>query len=366
MQKVVGVNLNGNAYQVEEAGYTGLHTYLDRAEARLANNPDRAEILADLEQAIADKCAARLGANKTVVTAAEIDQILAEMGPVDAGDAAIGNKGQADGAGAHEGPMAAAAPRKRLYQIREGAMISGICNGIAAYLDVDVTIVRILFVVLGVLTRGAFLILYAVLMFVIPYAETPEDQAAARGRRFTAQDVVDQAKRNYEYFRTNKDWKRHWRQQQRDWRRQWRYTLWGRGPAQPNYPPPISAGVATPIMGLIHAALVLILVLALLSLATTHAVFGYAPPSGIPYWASFFILICVYQAIAAPFVMARHAYIGYGAPPLFWLQPIFNLLWLGFIAFSIWWGFHHVPAVHDFITQLPTMWHQLVADLNRS
>src|SRR5262249_48718950 len=61
MQKVITINLNGNAYQLDEAGYEALVAYLDRAERQLRDNPDRAEILADLEQAIAEKCLRYLG-----------------------------------------------------------------------------------------------------------------------------------------------------------------------------------------------------------------------------------------------------------------------------------------------------------------
>lgn len=369
MQKVVGVNLNGNAYQVEEAGYAALRAYLERAEARLANNPDKAEILADLEQAIADKCAARLGAHKTVVTAAEIDQILAEMGPVDAGDATIGGPTETSDTDAHDAPKAATIPPKRLYRIREGAMIAGVCNGIAAYFDVDVTIVRIVFAVLALLTKGFFLLVYGALMLIIPHAETPEQYAAARGRRFTAQDLIDQAKRNYEDFRTNKHWRRQWRQQQRAWRRQWRYTFqgapWAAG-AQAQYASQVAAGVATPVFGLIHAAIVLTLILGVISLATTHTLFGHVMPSGIPYWAGFGILLFVYQAIAWPFYYAgRHAYAANPAAPFAWLSPLFGLLWLGFVGFSVWWGYHHIPEVHDFIQALPGMWQQVVTALKQ-
>src|ERR671911_91066 len=83
MQKVININLNGNAFQLEEGGYDALREYLARAERELKDNPDRAEIMADLEQAIADKCQKYLGPRKTVVTASEIDAIVAEMGPVD-------------------------------------------------------------------------------------------------------------------------------------------------------------------------------------------------------------------------------------------------------------------------------------------
>ena len=52
MQKVITINLNGNAYQVDEAGYAALVAYLEGAERQLKDNPDRAEIIAaDIEQA---------------------------------------------------------------------------------------------------------------------------------------------------------------------------------------------------------------------------------------------------------------------------------------------------------------------------
>ena len=71
MQKVITINLNGNAYQLEETAYGLLRAYLDRAEQQLKDNPDKAEIISDLEQAIADKCNRVLGAQKTVMTTAE-------------------------------------------------------------------------------------------------------------------------------------------------------------------------------------------------------------------------------------------------------------------------------------------------------
>src|SRR3954468_22733169 len=135
MQKVISINLNGNAYQLEEPGYEALRAYLERADSRLSSSPDCAEIMADLELAIAEKCGRYLGANKTVITTAEIDTIIAEMGPVEAPEASA-QAGASAGAetrpstGTSSSPGAAAPAagkneRRRLYQIREGAMISG-------------------------------------------------------------------------------------------------------------------------------------------------------------------------------------------------------------------------------------------------
>src|SRR4051812_719096 len=87
MNKVITINLNGNAYQLEEGGYDALRRYLDDAAAKLSGDPDREEIISDIEQAIAEKLRALLGPHKNVVAAKEIAAVIAEMGPVDAATA---------------------------------------------------------------------------------------------------------------------------------------------------------------------------------------------------------------------------------------------------------------------------------------
>ena len=86
MQKVVSISLNGNSYQLEEPGFNLLSSYLERADSRLKDSPDRAEVMADLEQAIGEKCRGMLGPHKTVVSVAEVERIIAEMGPVESAD----------------------------------------------------------------------------------------------------------------------------------------------------------------------------------------------------------------------------------------------------------------------------------------
>jgi phage shock protein PspC (stress-responsive transcriptional regulator) len=359
MQKVVAINLNGRAYHVEEPGYDALVAYLDRAATQLADNPDRTEILADLEQAIAEKCDRLLGPNKTVVAAGEIDRILTEMGPVDAGDA-DGTAAAGDTATGGGKASDTKGATRRLYQIREGAMISGLCQGLAAYINVDVTFVRIAFVVLAVLTRGAWLLVYGVLMFVIPYAETSEERAAASGQPFTAQELIDQAKRNYADFKNSKDWRRQWRRQQRDWKRRWFYTTapytWNASAA---YASRVWTTATAPVFGLINAALALALVFSLFSLASTQTVFGVPLPAGVPLWAGFVIVIGLYQVVAMPFIAAHRAAAHPGPPGLMlWMSPVGNLFWLVAIGYSMWYGYHYVPAVHDAIeTVLTTLRH---------
>jgi phage shock protein PspC (stress-responsive transcriptional regulator) len=216
MRKVTTINLNNNAYQIDEDGYDALRAYLDKAARALANNPDREEILSDLEQAIADKCLLTLGPHKTVVSTAEIERLLKEMGPVAGGaDDTSGNTsdtGQPAGAAADAAPGPGYPPR-RLYRIREGQKWAGICTGLAAFAGVDVTLVRIAVVLITIFT-GFFpgFFIYILMCFLIPVAATPEEVAAAHGQPFRAQEVVDRVKKKHDDWRNERRGKRRMRQ----------------------------------------------------------------------------------------------------------------------------------------------------------
>jgi len=56
---------------------------------------------------------------------------------------------------------------KRLYRSRREKMIAGVCGGIAEYLNIDPSIVRLIWVLLTLL-GGSGILLYVVAWFIIP------------------------------------------------------------------------------------------------------------------------------------------------------------------------------------------------------
>jgi phage shock protein PspC (stress-responsive transcriptional regulator) len=65
---------------------------------------------------------------------------------------------------------------RRLYRSRNDRVITGIAGGMAEYLEVDPTVVRILWVLAAIFTGGLVLLLYVVLAFIIqlnPYQAGP-------------------------------------------------------------------------------------------------------------------------------------------------------------------------------------------------
>lgn len=397
MRKVITISLNGNAYQVEEGGYDALHAYLEGARVKLRDDPGCSEIVADLEQAVAEKCNHFLSSRKTVITSEEIAQVLREMGPVvgesSAAPGASGTAGTTGGSGAGGAADASAesasdgigknssagdgAAPKRLYRIHEGAVIGGVCTGLAAFLGADVAIVRIIFVALGLLTWGGAALVYIILMFAIPRASTSEDHAAAHGLPFTAEQLVEQAKRQYESFKNKTDWKqwqRHERARQRQWRREWRrgskamrdFMHPGPGPQWgPNWqtPPPnasaasyvarVVAGIFIPIFAIIHAVLLVALIVAIAQFATSGTVFGWLLPPGIPVWFGILLLVIVYGVIAGPMRAAYHSiYTTHSPTANAWFAVWGGILWLGFVAVFCWLAYTYWPDVQQFIQYL--------------
>lgn len=208
MRKVTLVSLAGNAYQLEDGAHEAISAYLARAAQALTANPDRAEILTDLEQAIADKCDSFLGKHRNVIAAAEAAQIVREMGPVQGGvagdpqdwngtsaefstDSAHGFSGAAPDAA---GTAASGKPRRRLRRLPGEGMMGGVCAGVAAYFDIDVVWARLVFVLLLFPTGGMFLFVWLAMLVVIPAARTPEQIASARGETLNAREVIEMAR----------------------------------------------------------------------------------------------------------------------------------------------------------------------------
>jgi phage shock protein PspC (stress-responsive transcriptional regulator) len=183
MKKVVNINLNGRAYQVEEDGYEALRVYLDKTEKTLTKNPDRDEIIADIEQAIADKCETELAGGKNVVSGAGVVRVLEKIGPVHG----LEDEHEVQDAEVVDSP-------RRLYRLPKDGSLVGVCAGLAAYFGTDVTVMRLIFVVLTFITQGFMIFIYILLAIAMPEAKKPEQVAAAYGRPGTAKEIMGRVK----------------------------------------------------------------------------------------------------------------------------------------------------------------------------
>lgn len=298
MEPVVTVNLGGNPYQLDQSAYDALRAYLDRAGAALGDNPDRAEIIRDLERAIAEKCALFLSPHKTVISADEMARVLEQMGPVEGDGESQANES--------DGARFGAEPRRKLHRVYDRHSVTGVSAGLAAYAAVDPTLVRVLWIIAVFATGGFALIAYIALIFVMQPATSPEDIAAAHGAPFNAQEIIDRAKREYATFEQGpaRRWREAWRNRGPEWR--WEPTPVATPPRGPlDFLTRILAALMSIVLGLVFAALTIGFLVVLFSLITTGAVLGYPLPEGVPFWVGIIVAAILYSALAAPLSMLQ-------------------------------------------------------------
>lgn len=335
MNKVITINLNGRAYQLEEAGFDSLQKYLDQASVKLNDNPDKEELMADFEQAIADKCDKFLNNHKTVISVKEINEIIKQMGPVHTAE----EKDEKKSSHKKEEGAKTDAPKK-LFQIREGAIISGVCNGLAAYFNVDVNWVRLAFVAMLFITKGAWIMVYLVMMVIVPFANTSEEQAEAHGEPFNAKELLERAKKKYshldkKYFhKQGKYWEKWAKDKGDQFSEGMRHASFQMGGAGETF--------LKVMKGLSVAFLSLVWVWAVISIVTTGALFGTAF-GAIPLWVMVLIVTCLFSILILPLRHMNSPKQTYDYGQYGTLDAI---LWLMILVIAGWAAWTYIPGVH--------------------
>lgn len=177
MKKTVNVSLGGVVFSLEEDAYRELSAYLNRLEIHFSKEPDRREILNDIEARMAEHLKERVP-NNQVVTIEDVRRVIEIMGePSDIGGADSKN----------DTFRSSSRNYKRLYRDPDNRVIGGVCSGMGAYWNIDPIIIRILFVI--AFFWGAGLLVYIILWIVIPQADTTAEKLEMRGEPVTAENI---------------------------------------------------------------------------------------------------------------------------------------------------------------------------------
>ena len=57
---------------------------------------------------------------------------------------------------------------KRLTRVQKDHMLAGVCSGLAQYMDMDPTVIRLIFVLLFFVTGPGILLAYIIMAIVVP------------------------------------------------------------------------------------------------------------------------------------------------------------------------------------------------------
>lgn len=191
MKKTLTVNLGGTVFNIDDDAYRLLDNYLSNLKMHFRKEAGADEIVDDIERRISELFAEKLSAGSQVITIADVEEVIARMGkPEDMeaeGESASAGGGY--GAGAWNSNTAYGTTRRRLYRNPDDKMLGGVISGMAAYLGWDVTLLRLLLLVILICGVGTLIPVYIVCWLVIPEARTAAEKLSMRGEAVTVENI---------------------------------------------------------------------------------------------------------------------------------------------------------------------------------
>src|SRR5438552_3475683 len=126
MNKTVTINLSGIVFHIDENAFELLRKYLDTLKLHFSGTQGREEIIADIENRMAEMFSEKAGDAKNVIMLADVQSVIDMMGRP---EQVAGEEETASQPGSsHYGPL-----RKRLFRNSDDKILGGVCSGIGAY-----------------------------------------------------------------------------------------------------------------------------------------------------------------------------------------------------------------------------------------
>jgi len=182
MNKIIKINLAGQAVSIDEQAYDSLSQYMRSLERYFINTESGKEILEDIEARIAELFFATLRSND-FIGEIHVQEAITLMGT--AQDMGAEDNDESQDSQAYKDPK-----RKKLFRDKEDAIFGGVCSGIGAYYGLDTIAVRIMFILL-VMLAGAPIVAYIILWAIIPAAITAQDRYRMHGDASTISDIAN-------------------------------------------------------------------------------------------------------------------------------------------------------------------------------
>ena len=182
MKKTLTVNLGGTVFHIDEDAYRLLDNYLSNLKIHFRKEAGADEIIDDIERRISELFAEKLTAGSQVITITDVEEVIARMGKPE--DMEAENDSEPSIGNATRTTI-----HRRLYRNPDDKLLGGVISGMAAYLGWDVTLLRLLLLVVLICGVGTLIPVYIVCWLVIPEARTAAEKLSTRGEAVTVENI---------------------------------------------------------------------------------------------------------------------------------------------------------------------------------
>ena len=185
MKKTINVAIGGCSFTIDEDAYNALETYLEGFKAALGTNSSSSDVMEELEGRIADLLKNKL-AGREVVDVEMAQEVIDQLGYPNGYKAPENCGGNTEGCGCNYNDSDK--PVKKLFRDPDGKKIAGVCSGIAIFLGVDITLIRVIFLIALICGCAGFWI-YLVIWIAAPEAKTAAEKCELRGIPANAENI---------------------------------------------------------------------------------------------------------------------------------------------------------------------------------
>ncbi|HEY4936943.1 MAG TPA: PspC domain-containing protein, partial [Puia sp.] len=172
MKKIININFHSRVIPIEETAYDILRKYVESLKKHFADEEGGDEIVNDIENRFAELFSDRLKKGAVCITDADVNEIITNMGRPEDFDQDEKNTSANENAGSKTSSTfteeATTDEPRRLYRSENDKMLGGVCGGLAVYLRIDPSVVRIIYAVLILGSFGTALLLYIILWIALP------------------------------------------------------------------------------------------------------------------------------------------------------------------------------------------------------
>ena len=186
MKKTINVAIGGCRFTIDEDAYNTLSDYLDRFKASLDSTSASSDIMDELEVRIADLLKGKLGGRQVVDQAMALE-VLGTLGYPE-GYKDVDEQDAADKNTADEQTKDNVKPVRKLFRDPDGKKIAGVCSGLSIYFNIDVVIIRVIFLI-SLIYVCAGLWVYLIIWLIAPEARTAAEKCELRGIPATAENI---------------------------------------------------------------------------------------------------------------------------------------------------------------------------------
>ena len=168
MKQVININYHGRIIPIELAAYELLKSYTASLQVHFKDEEGKDEIINDIESRISELFQEQLSKGTTCITENDVNAVIKSMGkPEELESEPVINQTKSES----NKQLDSSSTYKRLYRDENNKLIGGVCSGLANYFNIDIVIVRIVFIILF-FSFGVGLIPYIILWVAVPSSAT--------------------------------------------------------------------------------------------------------------------------------------------------------------------------------------------------